>query len=193
MRRVALSLGPLMILVITVIMGCFAKDLHVLSVETRYVAATQADSCEVADQLLATRGAWRPLYFSYRPGFANPRPVDELWVMDVEPGWGPPFGEREGFELTLECGGEKRALKLLECPLPGGRRLYVPPQELPEQGTLEEPCTLFLSLRDGEQMWFDHEYSLLLRRDLRSWAAPVTASDQPPEPAPSAGDSGDHR
>lgn len=116
--------------------------------------------------------------FEHDLAYGRPQPTDELWRVDVTPGYAPPFADRQGFSLTIECDEREYAIPVLECPLEGGRRLWVAPESLPRDEL--ETCALKVSLYDEgiDTEWFSVDY-VLLHSDLRAWIAPLTRSDPP--------------
>lgn len=156
--------------------ACASPTLHPVGTETQYVDAAELESCEAGEALLEQRGAWQiPFFFG---PLVDPRPNDELWVIDVVPEYSPPFGERAGFVLVIECDEREHSVSLRECPLEGGRRLWADPRGLGELGELERGCVLHLRLRDEatDEEWYAID-CVMLRDDLREWVAPITRSD----------------
>jgi len=173
--------------------GCARSTVHRALASTWFVPVPTVQSCDAANELLATESPWRvnDVDTHYGIAYVDLRPIDELWMVEVKP-WGDDgaFGELEGFEATVRCGNRTYELELLECSMDEGRRLFIPANQLPQEGTPARPCRLELELRHGEQRWFAKERWLVLRRGLGRWRTgstpvrPPPRTPSPPSPAP---------
>lgn len=183
MRRAAIFVCAMLVVLALGGSGCGSKNLHVVHTETWSVPDVTVRDCTAARELLdADAPVWRfPAYHTrYGDRYVQLTPTDELWIVEVEDGYGRPFGEHEGFDAVVRCGKRSYELELLECSMEEGRRLFIPAHQLPAAGSVSRPCSLRLGMRHGEHEWFDASYSLVLRPGLGRWrdAPPHTPSSR---------------